>query len=101
MFYQPNRSPSDFPPRANMELGGRDGSNTSGFDHLGVRWIRSATCLLELEFRSGALYRYLSVPADLYRDLLAADSKGRFFNRFIRDCFPTSLVAPAAPAKTI
>jgi hypothetical protein len=57
------------------------------------------TCLLELEFRSGALYRYFSVPAFLYRDLLAADSKGRFFNRFIRDRFLTTLVATAS--KTI
>lgn len=61
----------------------------------------TTTCLLELEFRSGALYRYFSVPASLYRDLLAADSKGRFFNRFIRDCFPTTRVAPAAALKTI
>jgi hypothetical protein len=60
----------------------------------------TAAGLLELEFRSGALYRYFSVPPSLYRDLLAADSKGRFFNRFIRDRFPTTLVAPASP-KTI
>jgi hypothetical protein len=61
----------------------------------------TAACLLELEFRGGAIYRYLSVPASLYRDLLAADSKGRFFNRFIRHCFPSYLVAPAVSAKTI
>jgi KTSC domain len=61
----------------------------------------TTTGLLELEFRSGALYRYFSVPASLYCDLLAADSKGRFFNRFIRDGFPTPLVAPAVSAKTI
>ena len=60
-----------------------------------------ATRVLELEFRSGALYRYFSVPPSLYRDLLAADSKGRFFNRFIRDCFPYTLVATDATAKTI
>lgn len=61
----------------------------------------TTTGLLELEFRSGALYRYYSVPVSLYLDLLAAGSKGRFFNRFIRDCFPTTLVAPAAAPKTI
>jgi hypothetical protein len=61
----------------------------------------TATGLLELEFRSGALYQYYSVPVSLYRDLLVADSKGRFFNRFIRDCFPTTLIAPAAVPKTI
>ena len=57
--------------------------------------------VLELEFRSGALYRYFSVPASLYRDLLTADSKGRFFNRFIRDCFLTTLVAPPSAPETI
>jgi len=56
----------------------------------------TATGLLELQFRSGAIYRYFSVPASLYRDLLAAASKGRFFNRFIRDRFPTALVVPPA-----
>ena len=61
----------------------------------------ASTRVLELEFRHGALYRYLSVPASLYRDLLAADSKGRFFNRFIRDCFPYTLVATDATTKTI
>ena len=61
----------------------------------------ASICLLELEFRSGALYRHLCVPASLYRDLLDADSKGRFFNRFIRNCYPNSRAAPAASAKTI
>jgi len=61
----------------------------------------ATTCLLQLEFRSGALYQYFSVPASLYRDLLAADSKARFFNRFIRDRFPTTLLAPASVLKTI
>lgn len=61
----------------------------------------TATGVLELEFRHAALYRYLAVPPSLYPDLLAADSKGRFFNRFIRNCFPHTLVAPAASAKTI
>src|ERR1700722_3845731 len=57
-----------------------------------------ATNVLELEFRSGALYHYLSVPLSLYRDLLAADSKGRFFNHSIRNCF---LQAKVSPPKTI
>jgi hypothetical protein len=60
-----------------------------------------ATGVLELEFRSGALYHYFSVPLSLYPDLIAADSKGRFFNHSIRNCFPLARVAPAASAKTI
>lgn len=46
------------------------------------------TLVLEVEFRSSAIYRYRLVPSALYRDLLAADSKGRFFNQFIRQRFP-------------
>jgi hypothetical protein len=60
-----------------------------------------AAGVLELEFRSGALYHYFSVPLSLYRDLIAADSKGHFFNHSIRNCFPQARLAPAASAKTI
>ena len=43
--------------------------------------------LLEIEFRSGAIYRYLEVPEEIYRRLLAAESKGHFFGANIRDKF--------------
>jgi len=43
--------------------------------------------LLELEFQSGAIYRYLGVPAATYRGLLGAESKGTYFNRHIRNRF--------------
>ena len=43
---------------------------------------------LEIRFHTGIRYRYFSVPAQTYRDLLAADSKGRYFNQRIRyACF--------------
>lgn len=41
--------------------------------------------LLEVEFRSGAVYDYLDVPAAVWKDLQAAASKGRFISRHIRD----------------
>ncbi|MDP2711979.1 MAG: KTSC domain-containing protein [Solirubrobacteraceae bacterium] len=41
--------------------------------------------ILELEFTSGALYRYFDVPREVYDALLRADSLGRYFNREIRD----------------
>ena len=44
--------------------------------------------LLDVEFRSGARYRYFHVPAAAYQGLLQADSKGSYFNRDIRNCFP-------------
>jgi len=40
--------------------------------------------LLQLEFRSRALYRYFAVPAVVHEALLAATSKGRYFNQAIR-----------------
>ena len=43
--------------------------------------------LLYLRFRSGQRYRYFDVPLQEYRDFLAADSKGQYFSRNIRDRF--------------
>jgi len=43
--------------------------------------------VLQLEFRDGAISRYLAVPAVTYDDLLAADSKGSYFNKQIRGRF--------------
>jgi hypothetical protein len=39
---------------------------------------------LEIEFRNGAVYRYLDVSNATYRDLLAAPSKTRFYDENIR-----------------
>ena len=40
--------------------------------------------VLQLEFRSRAIYRYFGIPAAVYEALLAAPSKGNYFNRAIR-----------------
>ena len=40
---------------------------------------------LEIRLRSGAGYRYLSVPREIFDGLLQAPSKGRFFNSVIRN----------------
>jgi hypothetical protein len=48
----------------------------------------SANATLELEFRSGALYRYFTVPHAVFLGLIAAESKGAYFNRNIRNRFP-------------
>lgn len=44
--------------------------------------------LLQLEFRSRAVYLYSSVPAEVHEALLGAPSQGKFFNRVIRGRFP-------------
>jgi KTSC domain len=42
---------------------------------------------LQLQFRSGAVYRYFAVPPTVFRALLSAESKGTYFNQSIRDRF--------------
>jgi KTSC domain-containing protein len=39
--------------------------------------------ILEIEFGSKKIYQYESVPEHVYRELVSADSKGRFFEREI------------------
>ncbi len=40
---------------------------------------------LDIVFTSGKPYRYFEVPSKVYRELMAAPSKGEFFNAYIRD----------------
>jgi hypothetical protein len=49
--------------------------------------------VLQLEFRSRAIYRYFGVPAPVYEARLAAPSKGKYFNRAIRGNFRYSRAA--------
>lgn len=53
--------------------------------------------MLEIEFHSGAIYRYLDVPEDIFRKLLAAESKGQFFGAKIRNKFRSERVNPKEP----
>jgi len=54
--------------------------------------IRSVTygsdATLTVYFQSGAVYRYFTVPRAILDALLAAPSKGTYFNRHIRNDFP-------------
>jgi KTSC domain len=50
---------------------------------------------LRLEFRSGEVYDYFDVPAPIYLDLLAAESKGRYFNQHVRDLYRTQRIRGA------
>ena len=51
--------------------------------------------ILRLEFRTRAIYHYYDVPAAVYDALLAAPSKGSYFNRVIRGRFPYALCTSA------
>src|SRR5881398_2330885 len=50
--------------------------------------------LLEIEFVNGAIYRYLGVPHSVYRDLMSAESKTRFYDFNIRRHYQSVLVRP-------
>jgi lysyl-tRNA synthetase class 2 len=49
--------------------------------------------ILELEFRTRTVYRYFAVPPAVFQDLIAAPSKGKYFNRNIRNHFRHQRVA--------
>ena len=51
---------------------------------------------LRLKFHSGEIYDYFQVPESTCQALLAAESKGRYFNQHIRDAFPTQRLQTSA-----
>lgn len=55
----------------------------------------SAQQILQIEFTSGVVYQYLDVPVAVFDELMAAESKGRYFNQEIRDDY-TALRESAA-----
>jgi hypothetical protein len=40
--------------------------------------------ILEIEFQSGTVYQYFSVPEQDYRELMSASSHGSHFNAYIK-----------------
>jgi hypothetical protein len=50
--------------------------------------------ILEIEFVNGAIYRYLDVPRPLYRDLMSAESKARFYDLNVRRHYWSVRVRP-------
>ncbi len=62
-------------------------------DPVESRLIRSigydpASCILEVELaEAGRVYRYYDVPYSLFEELMAAESKGNYFNESIRDVY--------------
>lgn len=50
--------------------------------------------ILEIEFVNGAVYRYFDVPLPVYRDLMSAESKARFYDSNVRKRYRSVLVQP-------
>ena len=42
---------------------------------------------LEIEFHDGSIYRYLEVPHSIYREMIATDSKARYYNQYVKGKF--------------
>ena len=43
--------------------------------------------MLQVGLRTGRVYDYFDVPPEIYSELLAAESKGRYYNHHIRNEF--------------
>jgi KTSC domain-containing protein len=50
-----------------------------------LTYVPDAT--LDLVFQSGAIYRYFAVPPAVVDALIAAESKGAYFNTHVRNRF--------------
>ena len=48
--------------------------------------------ILEIEFGNGAVYRYFDVPVTVYRDLMSAESKARFYDSNVKQHYRSVLI---------
>jgi hypothetical protein len=53
----------------------------------------SETQTLQVRFANGGTYAYLDVPETVYQELMAAESKGKFFAVRIKNQFRTNKVS--------
>jgi len=44
--------------------------------------------VLEIQFHAGGIYQYLGVPAEVYRQLLAAEQPKKYYERYIKHKYP-------------
>ena len=52
--------------------------------------------ILEIEFVNGAVYRYVQVAPNVFRDLMTADSKARYYDANVRGKYRSLRVRPRA-----
>lgn len=46
---------------------------------------------LEIEFKNGKIFIYYIVDEDTYIKLMEANSKGKYYNRYIKGSFPSEM----------
>lgn len=44
--------------------------------------------ILEVEFPAHTIYDYIGVPLKVYKALMEADSKGSYYNTYIKEVYP-------------
>ena len=51
-----------------------------------------STSTLEIEFNDGSVYQYSDVPLNVYEELMAAGSHGKYFHANIRNVYPCTKI---------
>ena len=80
MVVLPERNPEDWGMR-------RRSVSSSSVASVGYD---AKTQTLEIEFQSGSVYDYGEVPPEVFKGLMEAPSKGRFFSNEIRGQYPST-----------
>ena len=52
-----------------------------------------STQTLEIEFSDGAIYQYLGVIPKIYKEIMDADSSGKYFHKNIKNIYNYSKVS--------
>jgi hypothetical protein len=65
-----------------------------------VIWDRSNETLIVL-FSTGSIWGYYNVPFEIYENLLAAESHGKYFNLNIRNIFEAEKLGYASSQETV
>jgi hypothetical protein len=70
-------------------------------DSSALAWVRYVPeqCVLEVGLQNGRNYDYFDVPPEIYSELLAAESKGRYYNHHIRNEFEFNEVRQLSNAR--
>jgi hypothetical protein len=65
-----------------------------------VIWDKSNETLMVL-FSTGSIWAYYNVPFEIYENLLAAESHGKYFNLNIRNIFEAEKLGYASSQETV
>ncbi len=84
------------PPAEEPAQIAREAVESSTLTSIGYNAVRK---ILEVEFHSGSVYRYLEVPKGVFAGLMAAESKGRYFTAHIRNGYRFERVKAGTTAK--